>query len=218
MREGWAEKGHIPSRCQLPRRCRINHNLAVQLGITSVQCSTQHAACGTMGLFPGGEAASGRGSGGGASFPQFVPRHPGNACGCQERVAKRTRVAGRWQALADLIQLAARPPPSSDSGPAGARTPGSCSLCAVPMHMDMTLPGRPPPPAGTWGSPRPCDGSWSPVTVGQHWCGDFRGAVVECLQSRVAVLLGASVRPCPNNLLDCGAKDMGFPAGSGLCL
>lgn len=54
-----------------------------------------------MGLFPGGEAAPGRGSGGRASFPQSIPRHPVRACvapGLEaERTAGGARVAGPGQ-------------------------------------------------------------------------------------------------------------------------
>lgn len=103
-----------------------------------------HAARRTMGLFPGGEGALGRGSGGAASFPQSVPRHPTSACGDQGRVAERTRVARGWQGLASLIQLAGSLPPRCDSGPAGLSL-GQLLFVRNPYIWIRTLPLRHPP-------------------------------------------------------------------------
>lgn len=104
-----------------------------------------HAARRTMGLFPGGEGALGRGSGGAASFPQSVPRHPTSACGDQGRVAERTRVARGWQGLASLIQLAGSLPPRCDSGPAGLSL-GQLLFVRNPYIWIRTLPLRHPYP------------------------------------------------------------------------
>lgn len=108
-----------------------------------------------MGLFLGGEAASGRGSGGGASFPQSVPRHPTSACGALGRVAKRTRVAQGWQGLTGLIQLAERPPLLRNSGPAGAEL-RAAALCASSLCIWIqSLPLWHAPTPGTCGSHPP---------------------------------------------------------------
>lgn len=79
-----------------------------------------HVARGTMGLFPGGEAAWGSGSGGSASLPQSVPWHPTSACGGWGGWQSGHGWRG-WQGLAGLIQLAGSPPPARNSGPAGAQ-------------------------------------------------------------------------------------------------
>lgn len=152
--EGWAEESRGPSPCQLPHRCPINHSVAVQLGILGAPCHTQPAE--QWDYFRGGEDALGRGSGGGASFPQPVPRHPTSACGGQGRVAERTRVARGWQGLAGLIQLAGSLPPPCDSRPAGAQ-PRAAALCVQnPCIWIQSLPlGHPHPTSGTCGSPPP---------------------------------------------------------------
>lgn len=103
-----------------------------------------HAARRTMRLFPGGEDALGRGSGGGASFPQSVPRHPTSACGGQGRVVERTRVASGWQGLAGLIQLAGSLAPWCDSGPAGARFRAAALCVRNPYIWIQFLPLRHP--------------------------------------------------------------------------
>lgn len=111
-----------------------------------------HTAYWTIGLFPGGEAASGRCSGGGASFLQSVPRYPMSACGGQGRVAERTPVARGWQGQADLIQLARRPPLPCNSGPSGLRLPAAALCAQSPCIWIRSLPlGSPNPASGTCG-------------------------------------------------------------------
>lgn len=107
--------------------------------VGDTRCPGPHAALGTMRLFLEGEAASGRGSGGSASFPPSFPSAPNKRLGRPGPMAKRSRVAHGWQGLTGLIQLAGRPQPRRNSAPAGLSL-GSCSLCDDPMHMDTVPP------------------------------------------------------------------------------
>lgn len=121
-----------------------------------------HAAPGTMGLFPGGEAASGRGSGGSTAFPQSVPRHP-SACGVQGLVAEQTRVTRGWQGLAGLIQLAGPPLPPRNSGPTGAQLQAAVLCAGNPYIWIQTLPFRDPHPSSHLGLiPRSRRQRWPP--------------------------------------------------------
>lgn len=156
-----------------------------------------------MRLFLEGEAASGRGSGGSASFPPSVPRHPTSACGARGPVAKRPRVAHGWRGLTGLIQLAGRPQPLRNSSPAGAEL-GSCSLCDDPMHMD-TVPRlwhaphfwhlrlcSPPPPERR--RPWSLWKSWGTVAAGEHnQCG---GGSRKGVWKGVHLRFGVSVYLC----------------------
>lgn len=177
-----------------------------------------------MGLFPGGEAASGRAQA--AALPSLNPslrnserlRRPG-AGGRAD--AGGARVALGWQGRSDLIQLAVRPPPRATPWPARG---SAGQLLFVPgAHTYGARPSRPRSSPHFWHlRPHP-QAPWPPRKVGKlglpvglqsvRWRGEpVRARCVLPRPCRSAV--GCVWAPCavPRVAGVC-AKDCLFPIG-----
>lgn len=140
------EEGHVSSFAAVPSITASQSSWGSLVHSTSHSRQDNGIICGGEWRGGGaGEAAPGRGSGGGAFFHQSIPRHPMSACGAWGRVAEGTLVACGWQGLASLIQLAGPPPSLHNSGPAGAEL-WAAALCAPSPCIWIQFLALPRPP------------------------------------------------------------------------